>query len=126
MKKKILRPLCDRIGRDAVDRVTARFYDRLREDAQLSPFFAHILNFPEHERRIADFWWIAMGGRLADPPTVDMLGLHRPMGMRQADLDRWLELFAETVEDELETDLAEQWKAMAEGIGRRLAQGAIE
>ena len=125
MSRRILRPLCDRIGREAVDRVTARFYERLRDDERLAPFFASITDFPAHERRIADFWWIAMGGRLDSPPTVDMLGLHRGMGLRPADLERWLALFAETLDAELEPGLAEDWKRMAEAIGRRLAQGAI-
>lgn len=125
MNKRVLRPLCDRIGRESVDRVTARFYDRLRADAQLAPFFAHIEDFPAHERLIADFWWIAMGGKLADPAPVDMLGLHRPMKLRQSDLDRWLALFGETADAELEPELAAQWKTMAQGIGARLRQAAI-
>lgn len=125
MTKRVLRPLCDRIGRARVDRVTARFYERLRADEQLAPFFAHIADFPEHERRIADFWWIAMGGMLADPAPVDMIGLHRPMRLRQADLERWLALFDEVAEAELEPELAAQWRTMARGIGERLSRVAI-
>ena len=122
---RVLRPLCDRIGRERVDRVIALFYERLRADAQLAPFFAHIEDFPAHERVIADFWWIAMGGKAADPATVDMLGVHRPMGLRQADLEHWLALFGEVLDAELEPELAQQWLTMARGIGARLSRAAV-
>jgi hemoglobin len=122
---RVLRPLCDRIGRERVDRVIARFYERLRTDAQLAPFFARVRDFPEHERRIADFWWIAMGGKVEAPAPVDMLGLHRPMGLRHDDLERWLALFDEVLDAELDPELAQQWRTMARGIGQRLARAVI-
>ena len=118
--------MCDRIGREPVDRVIASFYERLRADAQLAPFFAHVRDFPAHERVIADFWWIAMGGKVANPAVVDMLGLHRPMGLRQADMERWLVLFGETLDAELEPELAQQWMTMARGVGERLSRVAVE
>lgn len=121
---RVLRPLCDRIGRERVDRVIALFYERLRADAQLAPFFAHIEDFPAHQRVIADFWWIAMGGTVADPPIVDMLGVHRPMGLRQTDLEHWLALFGEVLDAELEPELALQWMTMARGIAERLRRAA--
>jgi hemoglobin len=121
---RVLRPLCDRIGRERVDRVIALFYQRLRADAQLAPFFTHIEDFPAHQRMIADFWWIAMGGTVADPPTVDMLGVHRPMGLRQTDLEHWLALFGDVLDAELEPELARQWMTMAQGIGERLGRAA--
>jgi truncated hemoglobin YjbI len=67
------------------------FYQRLRLDARLSHFFAHIEDFSAHEARIADFWFTAMGGRLASPPQVDMVGKHFPLGIGDADMDRWLQ-----------------------------------
>lgn len=117
--------MCERIGRERVDRVIALFYERLREDARLAPYFAHIQDLPTHERQIADFWWIAMGGKLADPTPVDMIGMHRPMQLQQADLDHWLALFGEVVDAELEPELADQWRTMAHGIGERLSRSAI-
>jgi hemoglobin len=122
---RVLRPLCDRIGRERVDRVIALFYERLRVDAQLAPFFVHIRDFPTHERQIVDFWWIAMGGKVAEPAPVDMLGIHRPMGLRQEDMERWLVLFGEVLDAELEPELAQQWMIMARGIGERLGRAAM-
>ncbi|MEJ2061406.1 MAG: group III truncated hemoglobin [Gammaproteobacteria bacterium] len=122
MTKKVLRPLCDKIGRERVDQVIRLFYEKLRRDSQLSPFFAHIRDFDTHERKIADFWWIAMGGRLEAPPQVDMVGLHAPMDIKAADLDRWLALFRDTLDEVLEPELADQWHTMALGIGARLRQ----
>ena len=122
MQKRTLRPLCDRIGRERIAAVIHDFYGRLRADAQMAHFFAHIEDFSAHEARIADFWFTAMGGRLASPPEIDMVGKHFPLGIRDADVDRWLELFRETVADHLDTDLAQPWIFMAEGIAGRLRQ----
>ena len=122
MQKRTLRPLCDRISRERIRVVIHDFYERLRADAQLSHVFAHIEDFSAHEARIADFWFTAMGGRLESPPQVDMVGKHFPLGIRDADMDRWLELFRETAVDHLDLDLAQQWIFMAEGIAGRLRQ----
>lgn len=120
--KRRLIPLCERIGRERVDRQVHAFYAKLRADAQLGPFFAHIEDFSAHERRIADFWWTAMGGRLEQPPRIDMVGRHFPLGIGDADIDRWLAYFKETLYEVMEPALAEQWYRLAEGIAARLRQ----
>lgn len=122
MQKRNLRPLCDRIGHDRIKAVIHDFYGRLRSDDQLGRFFVHIDDFSAHEARIADFWFTAMGGRLASPPQVDMVGKHFPLGIGDADMDRWLVLFRETVAAHLESEPAGQWVRMAEGIAGRLRQ----
>lgn len=125
MNQRVLRPLCERIGRAKVDRVVGRFYERVRLDPQLAPYFAQVQDFASHERLIADFWWIAMGGRVADPPAVDMVGVHRPLGLSAEDLQHWLEVFGQVLDAELESVAAQQWLTMARGIGARLERIAV-
>jgi len=125
MSQRTLQPLCDKIGRERVDAVIRDFYQVLRSDPELRDFFAGIEDFTEHERRIADFWWTAMGGRLEEPPTIDMVGRHMPLGITDEAIDRWLALFREALDRHLEPALAEQWHAMARGIADRLRRTVV-
>ena len=115
-----LEPLCDKIGRQQVGEVIHAFYDKLRADAQLAGFFSGIDDFAPHEAHIADFWWVAMGGKVDTPRQFDMLGLHRAMPLTAADFDRWLALFGETLAEMLPAEPARLWLHMAEGIGASL------
>lgn len=77
-------PICNTIGRERVDTAVRVFYERLRAHPQLKQFFAHIPDFSAHERHIADFWWLAMGGRLEQHPQFDMMRRHRPLQLNDA------------------------------------------
>lgn len=105
-----------------MERTIAEFYRRLRADALLGPNFASLPDGPAHERRVADFWWIAMGGK---PPeyevAVDMVGVHARLNLRAAHFTRWLELLRQTLDAELPPDQSADWLRMAEGIAARLA-----
>jgi hemoglobin len=120
MSERRLQPLCDKIGRQRVEQVVRDFYQALREDPELAGFFSGIDDFTEHERRICDFWWIAMGGRVEDPPRIDMVGKHFPLGITEQALDQWLALFRRTLAGHMDMDLALQWYTMANGIAERL------
>lgn len=118
--RRRLNPLCDQIGRERVERTVSAFYARLLEDPMLRGYFQP-LDLGRHIPRIIEFWWIAMGGRSAHPPTFDMIGRHGRLGLHRHDLERWLAIFEATVHDELPAELAAQWTTMAEGIAGRLA-----
>lgn len=122
MTKAVLQPLCNKIGRERVERVVHAFYERLRGDPELAHFFAGVDDFSEHEERISDFWWIAMGGQVEDPPRIDMVGKHFPLGITDQALDRWLALFRQTLAEHMDMDLALQWYTMANGIADRLRE----
>lgn len=117
-----LQPLCDKIGRNKIDIVVHEFYDKLRAHPELQPFFAHIADFTRHERHIADFWWLAMGGRLEARPQFDMVRRHAPLQLHDAALQQWLAVFNETLTQHLSPELAAQWYQMAQGIGANLAR----
>jgi hemoglobin len=120
-----LEPLCEKIGRQQMDEVIHAFYDKLRADAQLAGFFTGISDFPPHEAHIADFWWVAMGGKLDTPRQFDMLGLHRDMPLTEAAFERWLALFGATLVEHLPAEQAVQWLSMADGIGANLKRHTL-
>ena len=117
-----LAPLCTKITHEQVAHVVNVFYAKLRVDPELQHFFAHIPDFTAHQAHIADFWWIAMGGRIAAHQPFDMIGRHLPLGLSEDHLLRWLELFHAALLGNLTQELAEQWFQMAQGIGKNLAR----
>lgn len=118
--RRTLEPLCDKIGRDRVEQVIHAFYTTLRADPVLHGFFDGITDFAEHEARIADFWWVAMGGTLVQPRQFDMLGRHRRLALTPAAFERWLALFGTSLHAQLPSDFASQWLQMAEAIAANL------
>ena len=117
-----LAPLCSKITREQVAQVVDAFYAKLRMDPELQHFFAHIPDFTAHQAHIADFWWIAMGGRVAEHQPFDMIGRHLPLGLSEDHIARWLELFHATLLELLPQELAEKWFQMAQGIGKNLTR----
>ena len=106
--------------------VIERFYARLMEDDLLAKFFVHIEDFSTHQQRITDFWWQALGGQLEQPLRIDMIGKHITLGIQDEHLQRWLEVFRDTLASELEEPLAAQWMDRAIQVGARLKQIVID
>ncbi|HKK06996.1 MAG TPA: group III truncated hemoglobin [Gammaproteobacteria bacterium] len=115
-----LQPLCEKIGRERVDRTVRVFYERLLADSELGPYFAALPDLDAHIAHIAEFWWTAMGGMPEGAPVFDMIGRHAPLGITEALLERWLMIFEQTVHDELPEELAAQWTTMANAVAERL------
>ena len=112
--------------RETIQRVVKHFYQKLMQDAQLAHFFSHIEDFSEHEQRIGDFWTMSMGGRLEQPPKIDMIGKHFPLGIKTEDLQHWLALFSETLGEELPRAQALMWMDKAMTIAARMQQIVID
>ena len=121
MTPRQLHPLSEQIGREKVEQIVAAFYERLRADALLASFFPSGNALVKHEQRVADFWWIAMGGT---PPSrevsFDMVGDHAHLQLNVEHFECWLAHPRDTLEDQLEPPLAATWMRMAEGIASRL------
>ncbi len=113
-------------SRDEIAKVVHAFYKKVIQHPQLGHFFEHINDFTEHEKRIADFWWISMGGKLEQAPKIDMTGKHFPLGIKQADLETWLALFSETLGEELAQNKALFWMDKVMLIAARLKQIVID
>ncbi len=118
--KRRLVPLCELIGRERVDSVVHAFYAKLRQHPDLKRYFAHIPDFAEHEAHIADFWWIAMGGKVEKRHAVDMVRRHQPLGLDEQAFAQWLAAFDETTHEQLPAELADAWLRMAQAIGANL------
>ncbi|MFN4263516.1 MAG: group III truncated hemoglobin [Thioalkalivibrionaceae bacterium] len=125
MAYRTLVPLCDRIGRERIQIVIDAFYRRLSADDRLGHHFERVSDFPAHVRRIADFWYQSLGGRLDEPPTIDMVARHAPLHLTHADLERWFEHFDATTNEFLDPAVAQDWQRLARGIASRLEQEVI-
>ena len=111
---------------EEVEAVIHSFYKKLMVNQQLGHFFEHLGDFDEHEKRIIDFWWVSMGGKLDNPPKIDMIGKHFPLGIKQSDLELWIALFSETLEQELDDKKALFWMDKVMTIAARLKQIVID
>jgi hemoglobin len=99
-----------------------RFYDRVREDAELGPVFeARVQDWPAHKRRLVAFWCntaLRMGSYRGNP-----MALHRGLPVTSPHFDRWLALWRETVADLLPASAATYMIDLAERIGHGLMLG---
>ena len=119
-------PLCESIDYSQVETIIHDFYARLMQHEQLGHFFSNIDDFQGHERRIVDFWWLSLGGKLDTPPKIDMIGKHFPLGIQQQDLEAWLVVFGQTLGDHLDEALAARWMEKALHIASRIKQIVID
>ncbi|AQS46863.1 globin family protein [Thioclava nitratireducens] len=109
-----------------IDRVVARFYERVREHAMLGPVFAvHVTDWPTHEDKVARFWKNA----ILRKPVYDgsPMQVHRAAGnVRPGMFSTWLAEFDKVLREELSPEQAEGWSALAHRIGMSLRQGVVE
>ena len=75
------------------------FYEKVKADAQLAPFFDHV-NWAVHLPVMYDFWENSLfyTGSYGGNPMKIHQRLHHMKELTAADFDRWLLLFTETVE----------------------------
>jgi hemoglobin len=118
--------LANHLTYQQVQKVIQAFYQQLLAHPQLSQYFSHIKDFSAHEKRITDFWWLALGGRLDSPPRIDMINKHMTLGINSHDLHVWLEILDSTLDHHLTNNQAMAWKQKAHQIGARLKQVVID
>ncbi|MBN8630389.1 MAG: group III truncated hemoglobin [Rhodobacterales bacterium] len=111
------------ITADQIARVVATFYASVRGHPALGPVFAaHVTDWPAHEDKIIRFWKNAIlheRGYDGNP-----LAVHRAAGnVRLGMFSVWLGLFDSVLRQELPSDTAEHWSALAHRIGRGLMFG---
>ncbi|MBC7146518.1 MAG: group III truncated hemoglobin [Thioclava marina] len=114
------------ISEEEIDRVIARFYERVRAHSMLGPVFAvHVDDWPAHEAKVARFWKNA----ILRKPVYDgsPMQVHRAAGnVRPGMFSTWLAEFDKVLRAELDPAQAEGWSALAHRIGRSLRQGVVE
>jgi len=101
-----------------------RFYDRIREDAELGPVFEDVVagHWDKHLATMYRFWSSVMlktGTYHGSPMQVHM----RIPGLRPDLFSRWLTLFEQTVTDIFEPELAARFLERANRIAESLKLG---
>lgn len=125
MRHRKLVSLSERIGRDGIVGVVRDLYGRLEADPVIGRHFSRIKDHEDHLRRVCDFWFLSLGGRLARPPQFDMVGRHRPLRLTRAEIDIWLGHFRAVTGAHLDPAVAREWQQLAEGIAARLRQEIV-
>lgn len=100
-----------------------RFYGRVREDEVLGPIFnGHIDDWDEHLVRLTDFWssMLLRTGRFDGAP----MPRHIALPDLSAELfERWLSIFADSLDEHPNQLMAHRAADMAERIAQRLWLG---
>ena len=115
------------VDASAIDRLVTTFYQRVRADAVLAPFFAAAVQeeqWPQHLERMKDFWSTVLlgSGRYQGRPVP----LHAALtGLTSEHFERWLTLFAEVAKDVFQPELADGIAQLARKIGQGLARASI-
>lgn len=109
------------IDEAGLEKLVARFYARVREDAELGPIFNDaIADWPEHLEKLAAFWSSVMltSGRYKGQPVP----AHRKHGERitPALFERWLGLWNATTQDMMPPEAAAALQDKAARIAESL------
>ena len=119
--KGIARMSMDNAG---LQRLVDRFYGKVREDAVLGPVFnSAVGDWPEHLEKLGAFWSSVMltSGRYKGNPMV--AHTRHVSQLRPKMFDRWLELWRETAQEELDEAGATAVVEKAERIAESLKLG---
>jgi hemoglobin len=108
------------VGRETVAAVVSDFYDRVQRHHTLAIPFAVVRDWPEHKRHLTHFWWVALGGKPYRSEPYRVAQKHAAAGFTPELLAHWLDLFRATLMQHLPEELAQQWYARAQHIGRSL------
>jgi hemoglobin len=122
--------LTDQLNLNDVLRVIQRFYIKAQQHPSIGHYFEGIDNFSSHEKKISEFWWLALGGKVDDlpdgAPSIDMINIHIALSINADDLKIWLGLFEQTLFEKLEMDLASAWQIKLHEIANHLKALAID
>jgi len=93
-----------------IQRVVHKFYDKAKVDILIGYHFRHIQDFDSHIPRIVHFWEIQLLGAPLTMQPFDLISAHKPLGIKVGEVNRWVKLFIETLEEEnVEQDLKDKW-----------------
>ena len=114
--------LAKKIGRDNIDKVVDDFYNQIQTHPTLAKPFSIVGHWKEHKERIAEFWWVALGGKPTANFSYDPVGKHYSAGFTADLLTDWKNLFFEVSKSHLSIDLANAWQDRVELIGENLVR----
>ena len=81
--------------------IITSFYKIATHDPMIGFHFRHIKDFDEHIPRIAHFWNFQLNGKVKEKvsPPFDLISAHKPLGVKKAQIDRWVVLFKKNLSD---------------------------
>lgn len=112
--------LADRIGYDNVFRVVNDFYDLIQTHPTLAGPFGSVAHWDEHKFKIAQFWFVVLGGKPTAAFRYDPVAKHFAAGFTGELLHDWKTLFHSVLLRHLDPALAEAWFERVELIGENL------
>jgi len=104
-------------GRQDIEFLINSFYEKIKTDSMLGPFFAHV-NWSKHLPVMYLFWENALfytGGYAGNPLKTHQL-FHSKHPLNQEHFKRWEEIFTNTVDEYFEGEKAELIKQRAISI----------
>lgn len=96
------------------------FYAKAKIDFMIGYHFRNITDFDTHIPHIADFWHLQLNGKLNNPEAkFNVLNKHVPLGIKKGELNRWVVLFFETLDEDLmknpsHEEIISDWKNKVE------------
>lgn len=124
------RPLHRDITEDLIRDVVHAFYDRVRRDDTLGPIFETAIgetqeDWQPHLARMCAFWSSVtrLTGRYKGNPMHKHARLD---GIRTQHFDRWLSLFAETVAERCDPDVAAIFIDKAQRMSATIQRGVFQ
>ena len=109
---------------DQIETLVATFYARIRRDEVLGPIFVNAIgeDWTAHLKTMCDFWSSVMNttGRYKGKPIPAHIKLS---GIEPRHFEHWLRLFAETVHELFDADLAALFLERAKRIAESLKLG---
>lgn len=103
-----------------IHEVVSRFYTKVEHDEVLKVPFATVHDWPVHIDRLTHFWWTRLSGSRYLDVTYNPVEKHFEAGFNDEFLQRWLNLFGETMRSALNEDQATLWLAIAMRMGQAL------
>ena len=101
-------------SKDDITALVLTFYEKVKKDDELSPFFKD-LDFEIHMPKMIHFWSFAL---LNEPGyTTNVVEKHLHMPLKEIHFERWLHLFNETIDELFSGEISNQAKQRAQLIG---------
>lgn len=121
-RNELARQLREQTGLNeaVLGRLVRRFYAHARLDPDLGPMFsAHVTDWESHYARMVDFW--ASVGLLAGRYHRNPLQAHRVLPLQAAHFARWLDLFDQTLQEEVSPQARQHLMIIARRIAATLS-----
>ncbi len=115
------------ISEEQLRHLVDRFYERVRQDAQLGPLFEFaITDWDAHKERLTDFWSAIMlrSGRYKGSPFAAHVSLTPSLSPEL--FERWLQIWCEVTCSTFSPAVAEQFQEKARRIAESLKSGLLQ